>query len=282
MEEHWGRERFRLSKRTKTVEQHWKRKIEPVFGRMVYSTVTRAMIRRWMNTMESTPYEANRCKEILSFIFKHAEKHDHIPEGSRNPCNGVDSFTEKSREIYASPEELQNIWKELDLEAVYSPERVAFLRILLLTGSRPRALEGAKRSELKREADGSAILTSRGKSTEKTGRNEKVIFPPQALAILDELPVVPRDQLIGCKYPVALWNRIRNRLGYGHLRGRDLRRTFGTLARSSGENLDVIGELLNHTDSNTTKIYAKLADKSRIAASKRIATSIEALLRADA
>jgi integrase len=75
-----------------------------------------------------------------------------------------------------------------------------------------------------------------------------------------------------------LWQRyIRMDAGCPDLRVHDLRHTFGSYALEKGYTLDQIGEALNHSNPQTTKIYAELTDRSR----QRIANDVSLGILAD-
>ena len=54
------------------------------------------------------------------------------------------------------------------------------------------------------------------------------------------------------------WDRIRLKAGIHDVRFHDLRRTVGSWLAGSGESLQLIGKVLNHSDVSTTAIYARL------------------------
>lgn len=54
------------------------------------------------------------------------------------------------------------------------------------------------------------------------------------------------------------WNRIRTKAKILDVRLHDLRRTVGSWLSGSGESLQLIGKVLNHSNISTTRIYARL------------------------
>ena len=83
------------------------------------------------------------------------------------------------------------------------------------------------------------------------------------------------DRILGIKLPHKLWNAIRTEVGCTDLWARDLRRTFATVGLNSGVGIDLIGLSLNHTEADTTRIYARLHDQNRINTVTTIAERIE-------
>ena len=55
------------------------------------------------------------------------------------------------------------------------------------------------------------------------------------------------------------WQRVRVRAGVKDVRVDDLRHTFASTAVASGQGLPMIGQLLGHTQVQTTERYAHLA-----------------------
>lgn len=58
--------------------------------------------------------------------------------------------------------------------------------------------------------------------------------------------------------PKDAWLRIKKRARLENVHLHDLRRTLGSWQAATGASLHVIGKTLNHKDSNTTAIYARL------------------------
>ena len=56
------------------------------------------------------------------------------------------------------------------------------------------------------------------------------------------------------------WHRIRKNAGIEDVTLHDLRRTAGTIMAQNGVALEVICSVLNHTNKEVTRIYAKMGD----------------------
>lgn len=275
-EKHWDTERFRKSGRAREVKRLFENQLKKPFGRLKLSEVTRPMVREWHGDLADKPYEGNRALEVLSRMFRFAEEQDLRPLSS-NPCALIKGHAERKRKRYATEDEIRKIAPLLDKYAEKQPAGVAFLYLLLFTGSRPRAIERATWDELKEFAVGGepyGILTFDGKSTAKTGQEEQVILPPQAMKALAKLPRIEGETITGVKMPHKLWYKVRAEAGCKDLWARDLRRTFATMGMSNGVDIGTIGELLNHQTVETTKVYAKVLESSQIKAAARIADRI--------
>lgn len=266
---HFYKPRFQASNYARDVRYLWENNIEPALGARKLEALTPQVIHKFMESLEATPYTANRAKAVLSKTLKIAMLSGLMPLGP-NPCNVVPNFPEEKRNRYASIQELAKIHELLAQNYEAHKRAVTFLYVLLYTGARPSSIERALTSEFRVEENDIGIITRQG----KTGV-EKVVVPPQAAALIAALPPSPDGKLIGCKMPVRLWARIRKEAGCPDLRARDFRRTFASIGMSAGFKMDQLAELLGHRSTQTTKIYAKLNIDSQISAAREIANIIE-------
>jgi integrase len=279
-ESHYSGERFQSSGWGKEAKRLYQKQLEPAFGNAALSEVTAARVRNWHQGKAAKPYSANRALAVLSKMFRYAEEQEWRPQHT-NPCLLVKNHPEQKRKRYASEAEIAQIAPILEREAEDFPAAVAFLYLQIFTGSRPKAIEEAtweQLTEFERGGETWGILTFHGKSSAKTGEDERVLIPPQAMRILKRLPRVEGETITGMKMPRRLWDKIRKEVGCEDLWCRDWRRTFATVGMSGGLGMDTIGELLNHRDTQTTKTYAKLMDGRKVEAAAQIAEKMEGLL----
>lgn len=269
---YWNQPRFQNSRWAKEVQGYFRRRIEnhPIAGLQLHE-VKPKVVRDWHAEIGQmvSQIEANRAMEVLSRVFTFAEEQEIIPLGS-NPCRLVKAFTETKRERYATPNEVRRITNALLRHWNDYPRDVGFLFFVLLTGSRPSALERAKRSDIRE-----GILRVDGKNTAETGEKDVIALPDFVMQQI--LPRIPRREdglLFGPGLPQKLWDKVKTAAGCEDLWARDLRRTFATFGFSRGEQHSLVGELLNHRSSQTTMIYAKLLPTARIAAVNRIAEGL--------
>lgn len=276
--DYWSKQRYLDSGWAKQVSWSWKKHVEPSFGHLRLSEVTPSAVRRWHSKyLESSVYNGNQALKVLGRMFRWAEEQE-IRAQNTNPCRLVKAHPEEQRGRYASPDEIQKIVALLEENVKRSPAGVAFIYLLMFTGSRPRAIERATWDQLKEfEMDGQkyGLLTFSGKSTEKTGQAERVILPPQAMKALSRLPRIEGCTITGMKMPRTLWRDIKKKAGCPDLWARDWRRTFATIGMSGGVDMWTVGELLNHKTTETTKIYAKVVEDRRLEAVTSIASTIE-------
>lgn len=273
-EETWGRKPD--ADWSKEAKRLYTKHLKPTFGAAKVSAPTLDDVSRWYAKMAGTPTLANRCLSVLRRMFRRAERYGWRAAGT-NPCllDAEDKFKETSRGRFANQGDLAKLGPLLEREAADNPTGVAFLLLLLYSGSRPRAIERVRWDELtvvEVEGQRFGVLKFAG----KTGA-ETVILPPQAMVVLDACPRTS-GTITGRKMPRKLWNRVRKEAGCPDLWARDLRRTFATVGLSHGQTSGAMGELLNHKSAQTTMIYAKLMDGARMAAAAGTADAIEGML----
>ena len=276
---HWDKPRYIDSGWARDVKNLFDRNIKNQLGSYRLSALKREHVIEWHAGFEAVPFAGNRSLEVLTTMFNLAELKGLTPRNT-SPCWKVKGFTEKKRKRYASVEEMSRILMILHREKRDNPRAVAFLFLILYTGSRPSALERATWDQLSRaEYDGETmgVLTFAGKGSAESGEEETVIIPPEALAMIDALPRAKNNLILGIKNPRRFWVQVRDEAGCQDLWARDLRRTFATVGMSGGVNKDVIGELLNHSSAETTGIYAQLDMSARMNASSMITDRIKSL-----
>jgi len=272
---HWGQPKYVASGWKDQVAQVYARSIKSKFGKQLARTgVTLAAVVDWHAKEAKHPRQANLALAVLSKMLNYGEQIG-WRELNSNPCVRVTRHPESSRSRFATPDEVQKVGTCLQMYAESHPAAVAFLYILIFSGSRPRAIERAtwdQLTELTVNGKTWGILKFQG----KTGA-EVVYLPPQAMAVIDRLPKTSKT-ITGMGLPRKLWEKIRVEAGCPDLWMRDWRRTFATVGMSGGEAMARISELLNHKSTQTTKIYAKLMDGAKIEAAGAIADRLAGML----
>lgn len=281
---YWSKDRFTHSGWGREVKKHYARNIGPTFGHLQISEVTPDRVKAWHDSFSDKPFSGNRALSVLSRLMHFAEVDLKPEEGRRdpqsNPCRFVKPFKERSRERYATGEEIKKIGALLEKEAsrgTTSAASVAFLYILIYTGMRMRGVARATWEQLERKTDNGetfGILRYEGKAGP-----EIAVLPPQAMRVIDTLPQTPKGTITGIQEPRSLWRRIRKQAGCNDLWARDWRRTFATVGMSGGQDMAVISQVLNHRSTQTTLIYAKLMQTAKIASTSKIANQMEELLK---
>lgn len=278
---HWNTTRFIKSGHAGEVSKLYENHLKNRFGSMRLSELTPGQIKSWHDSMVRTPIAGNRALEVLSKMFNLAISWEILPLGL-NPVKPVKHHPERKRIRYAGEEELKKIGQILDEEMKEHRAEVTFLYLLMYTGARPRAIERGLRSQIKEAVALDrryGLMTYDGKTTEATGLEETIVFPPQAMDLLDQLPAPKDGTLTGVKMPAMLWKRVREKAGCSDLWARDFRRTFASMGLSYGLDPVVVGELQNHKSAQTRMLYQKLLPSVRASACSSIADKLDFIMK---
>lgn len=206
---------------------------------------------------------ANRCLALVSAIYSWADRTGLLPAGTVNPARGVPRFKEQSRDRWLSREELRRVFAAVQAHpSVYFK---AFVWLSLLTGQRKTELLSAKWTDVAFEERILRIPKN------KADRPHVVPLSAPAIQLLERMPrqagnphIFPGtragQRFVNVDYP---WQAVCAEAGVQDIRLHDLRRTVGSWLAQSGHSLALVGSILNHADSATTAIYARLADRNR-------------------
>ena len=223
--------------------------------------LTRQEVRSAHRELVSSPYAANRFLAFISKLWSWGLANDLLPN-VQSPTVGVERYKEESRSRWVSREEMPRLVKAIEAE----PDayvRAAFWT-LLLTGMR----KGEVRSMRWKWIDRARRRVCFPASAVKSGKRQEVPFPASLLVKWDGARLADPD----CPFVfrgsgrrmIALdryWKRIREAAALEDVHIHDLRRTFGSWLREyQGENVDLIQDILRHSDPKTTRIYAHLGD----------------------
>lgn len=247
----WGEDERRINTR-----------LLPVWRHHLIGAITRQDI----STLHSKigvdyPYEANRVLALVSKIFELAIEWSILPENQANPAFRIKKFKEEKRDRYVKEEEMPRLMEAIQQERnVYARSAVL---LYLLTGMRKSELLGIKWEDIDFQREEIRLNDT------KAGR---VHYVPLSSVAKDILNKIPRDannpyvfvsskggNLTTIRKP---WVRIREQAGLDDVRLHDLRRTVGSWLAQSGHSLHLIGQVLNHSNESTTKVYARLQDSN--------------------
>ena len=156
-----------------------------------------------------------------------------------------------------------------------TPEAIAAIRLLILTGCRRGEILGLRWEEVD--------LESRELRLQDTKTGPRVVpLSPAAVRLLAGLPrsggspwVIPGRK--PGTHMVRLgnaWRLLRKRAGLNDVRLHDLRHSFASSALALGESLPMIARLLGHRQIASTARYAHLARASVHEAAARVAGSL--------
>jgi integrase len=206
-------------------------------------------------------HRANRVVSLLSKMFNLA-----IRWGMRetNPCRGIERNREHGRRRYMTPDELARIVEAI---AKFPDKNIAdALRLLLLTGARRNEVLTMKWADV----DLTAGTWSKPPASTKQNAPHSVPLSAPARALLadrlghraDGQPYVfPGNG--SKKHLVNVWHawvRLCRAAAVRDLRLHDLRHSYASQLVSAGHSLTLIGQLLGHSQLQTTARYAHLFD----------------------
>ena len=226
--------------------------------------LTPLQIEDWFHTIgDTSPSMANKCLSILRTMFEKGK--DWRVFLGENPCVRIKKYTSHSRKRFIQPHEMPKLMEVLQRE----PEQVQCYFLLCL-------MVGCRRTEglTMRWEDLDFINNRWTKPHTKTDRAQTVPVP---LALLHRIEALPRDSNcpyvfpaygrrpliernghLSTSYVFERWQRIRTAAGLSDVTVHDLRRTCASWLACHGENLAIIGNVLNHSTLAHTAIYARL------------------------
>jgi integrase len=217
------------------------------WGDRKIADITRADVRDMLEKIVSagTPIAANRVFSTVRGFFNWCLQHEIV---ATSPCTGIrpPGGREVSRDRILNDAELRAVWNAADQLGLYG--RV--IQLLILTGQR--------RSEVAnmewREVDLANRLWTLPKERVKNGRAHQVPLPPQAIAIIEQLPRVSEQYVIslfGRKPLQGFGEWARQIQKFAGLESEwvvhDLRRSVASGMAKLGVQLPVIERILNHT-----------------------------------
>ena len=162
-------------------ERNLRLHVIPALGSLKLKDITTSHITRFHAVRRDAPINANRCRALLSHLFKMAEVWGERPPGS-NPCRYVEKFGERKRERFLSGEELGRLAEALENCAGIEPSSAtAAIRLLILTGCRLSEILSLRWEQVDAERRCLELPDS------KTGPKTVPLGAP-ALRLLAELP----------------------------------------------------------------------------------------------
>lgn len=255
--EFWKR-RASKKKSSDSDQRNWTNHLAPAIGKLRLSEVTYEVMGDLHEAIsEDGPIAANRALALASTMFNFAHRPLKWTAVADNPCKGVERNKETKRRRKASREEVARIVarlrKELDGPSVAS---ATFVWLLLFTGARKGEIAAAKWNNL----HGNRILLDEHK-TDDGGYARIIYLPPAAREVIDKYLPVTSGTLTGLLSPKKFWARVCEEENLPDLTMHDLRRTFASVALSTGQlSLEQVMQMLGHTSAQTTKVYAWLME----------------------
>jgi integrase len=221
--------------------------------------LTPIQIEDWFHGVgASSPSMANKSLSILRTMFEKAR--DWRLFSGDNPCVRIKKYKERSRKRFIQPNEMPKLMEVLCRE---SEQTQCYFLLCLMVGCRRMEAITIQWVDLD-------FLNGRWhKPHTKTDRAQTVPVPLALLKRIEALPkyndyVFPFEGNRSHKGHLStskifyVWKRIRTAAGLPDVTVHDLRRTCASWLACHGENLAIIGNVLNHSGLQHTAIYARL------------------------
>lgn len=253
--------------------------ILPEFGDRLLTNLTTARIEQWFLGLAAvTPVQANRALAAFSAVMKLAVRWEHV---ENNPCRGIRRAAESEGvEHYLEPEDVKAL---VEVIPTLKPAEGSFLLVALYTGARPDELVNVQWEQYKDAAPSWVSGNDRSPGgyfelpDSKTGRRT-IYLPPAALSALAAVHGPETGPVFPGVNPQNLWRRVRRKAKLPKdCRLYDLRHTFASTALGAGLSLEVIGQLLGHKRTQTTKRYARLQTGAGSEAAARVGAALSVL-----
>jgi len=255
--------------------------ILPTLGGKKVESISRRDIEALHVVMKDRPYQANRVLSLLSKMFNLAVDWKWRPD---NPAKRIERYNEQKRDRWLSEDELRRLCTVLN---DHPNKRAAnAVRLQLLTGVRL----GEVLASRKEDFDLPRGVWTKPSHQTKQKRTEHLPLSAQATALIASIiersdheslflfpgnkPGQPLREL------KKFWSTVMRQTGIKNYRRHDNRHTYASHLVSSGLSLEIVGQLLGHTSTTTTKRYAHLADYPLRAATERFGSKIAGLQNA--
>lgn len=252
------------------IERNYRLHIKPVIGDIQIKLIDSKLANKLITELKShTPALHNKCLTICKSLFNFAIDNELTKE---NPFSRYQKLSEKIRERYLLPEEMNQFFESVMLEPQIYRDAVM---ILLFTGQRKSCVISMEYREIDFVNCVWNIPTSKMKGKRahavplikevmdilnrrrsESGRNERFVF---------QSSVSKTGHIAEKSGEGSFWRRITRRAGLfsdvkdENLCVHDLRRTLGSWQAMGNESLNVIAKVLGHSDiSITSSTYAHL------------------------
>lgn len=227
--------------------------------------ITRQDVLRLHETIGKTrPIAANRLLETIHVMWNQAIVMGYLPEDHPNPARFIRRFKQGSRDRFITKSEMAILIPKI----MEYPDKTAsaVLMTLFATGFRSGEAISLRWDQI--DLNEKIIHIAKTKS----GRALHQPISSQLLSMLTALPSyghskwvfqskVLRDRHIS--RTDKIWKNICQSVGINDLNVHDIRRTVGTSIQRQTGDIALVGEVLNQTQQNVTRVYARF-DKEHV------------------
>lgn len=236
----------------------------PALGKRKLSEITLTMLQKHMRKLfdekDLAPATVNRCIALVKHMFTMAMRWQ-IVEAS--PAQHLEAYKEPPPcDVVLSPDECRRIIEACDKEE--NPFAAALFKLALYTGRRIGEIRNARWEDVYFHSDEDNEYVRLTMRNTKSGEQQHVFLNDLAREVLDSL-----DRVAGNPYIIAgaapmkplqtyskAWRRVLKRAEVSYFKPHGLRHNYVSMLVAAGEPMDVIGHLVGHKNSGTTKKYA--------------------------
>lgn len=235
----------------------------PALGKKKLSSITLSMLQTHMSSLRKKLSDStvNRCIALVKHMFTMAGRWQII---ETSPAQYLTPYKEPApADIVLSPEQCQRILTACKIESnLYA---AGLFQLALLTGRRIGEIRTAKWDDVTYYTDDHdqqrVRLTIR---STKSGEQQHVFLNDMAAMVLKGLPPVLNNPYIiageALGKPIQTyakaWRRILKEADISYFKPHGLRHNYISMLIAAGEPMDVVGNLVGHKNSVTTKKYA--------------------------
>ena len=241
----------------------WRDYILPEFGKRMVKDISADDIDQLHRriTQAGSPFRANRVHSSLRRALNLAIRWGWV-EG--NVANGLARNQEPPRNRYASADELAAIWRALD--ELQSRDAAEAIALLIMTGARKSEVLSARWADIDLDK---GIWIKPAAATKQRAMHHaplmsaatELLRKRRAQADDDAVWVFPSTGASGHLTDIKkAWRQVCEKADLKGFRLHDLRHTFASHVVSDTGSLYVAGQLLGHTQTQTTARYAHLLD----------------------
>jgi len=249
--------------------------IRPVIGRRKLSEITLQQLERLQRKIrdKTSPSTANRCVALMKHIFNTAGKWGLVEV---SPARHLSMFREPPpRDIVLKPDECRRI-----LEACDADENIfaaALFKLAMFTGRRTGELLSLTWDDIDLQNYRATLQDT------KVNERQFIILNEPATAIFRTLPRIEGNPYViagaaegkPLNFYVRAWRRILKRAEVTYFPPHGLRHNYISMLIAAGEPPDVVGHLVGHKSSITTRKYLHHMPDNLRRTTEKIANVIE-------
>jgi integrase len=263
------------------VRAMWNKDVLPIIGNRQLQSITPEDIDKLHRKITDSGrlVRANRTIENMRRVFNLAIRWGWI---EKNPTAGVKRNPEHNRERYLTPEEVRRLHGALS--NCYDQTSAQAIMVLMLTGARMAEVLNMSWDQL----DLRNGIWMKPPASTKQRRSHRVVLSGPVIALLQRrqtetvgdyvfpgrkgkpMTQVRKTWLAACRDAGLV-----EETGKPSVRLHDLRHCFASILAASGFGLKVIGDMLGHSQPQTTARYAHLYDDVARAAADSVGQVIE-------